>query len=109
MSDSQSNSAVAEARTTKPRKAPPYQVILLDDQEHTYDYVMEMLKQLFGFGRPQAFMMADQVHNKGRAIVLTTTKEHAELKREQIVAFGADPRVADSKGSMSAVIEPVPQ
>ena len=41
-------------------------------------------------------------------IVLTTTKEHAELKRDQIHAFGADRLIARSKGSMSASIEPEP-
>jgi ATP-dependent Clp protease adaptor protein ClpS len=46
------------------------------------------------------------VHTKGRAIVLTTTKEHAELKRDQIHAFGPDPLLPRSKGSMSAIIEP---
>jgi ATP-dependent Clp protease adaptor protein ClpS len=39
-------------------------------------------------------------------IVLTTSKEHAEIKQEQIHAFGPDPRIARCKGSMSAVIEP---
>jgi ATP-dependent Clp protease adaptor protein ClpS len=40
-------------------------------------------------------------------IVLTTTKEHAELKRDQIHAFGPDPLSSRScAGSMSSVIEP---
>ena len=33
-------------------------------------------------------------------------KEHAELKRDQIHAFGADVRVPTCAGSMSAVILP---
>jgi ATP-dependent Clp protease adaptor protein ClpS len=39
-------------------------------------------------------------------IVLTTTKEHAELKRDQIHAFGPDKRIPRCAGAMSAVIEP---
>ena len=51
--------------------------------------------------------MALEVHNTGRVIVLTTTREHAELKRDQIHAFGPDPLCSkESKGSMSAYIEP---
>jgi ATP-dependent Clp protease adaptor protein ClpS len=46
------------------------------------------------------------VDGTGRVIVLTTTKEHAELKRDQIQGFGADKRIARCKGSMSATIEP---
>jgi ATP-dependent Clp protease adaptor protein ClpS len=38
--------------------------------------------------------------------VLTTTREHAELKRDQIRAYGKDGLVNESKGSMYASIEP---
>jgi ATP-dependent Clp protease adaptor protein ClpS len=91
---------------TKPRKVPPYNVILLDDDDHSYDYVIEMLQKLFGHPPEKAFRMAEEVDGSGRVIVLTTTKEHAELKRDQIHGFGADKRIARSKGSMSATIEP---
>ena len=49
--------------------------------------------------------MAKKIDKEGRAIVLTTTKEHAELKRDQIQAFGSDIRLARSTGAMSASIE----
>ncbi len=39
-------------------------------------------------------------------IVLTTTREHAELKRDQIHAYGKDALIAACKGSMWATIEP---
>jgi ATP-dependent Clp protease adaptor protein ClpS len=41
-------------------------------------------------------------------VVLTTTKEHAELKRDQIHGYGADRLIARSKGSMWSSIEPEP-
>ena len=47
-----------------------------------------------------------QVDASGRVIVLTTHKERAELKRDQILAFGPDARIASSTISMRAVIEP---
>jgi ATP-dependent Clp protease adaptor protein ClpS len=37
---------------------------------------------------------------------LTTTKEHAELKRDQIHAYGRDGLIERCKGSMWATIEP---
>ena len=47
------------------------------------------------------------MHRTGRCILLTTTKEHAELKQDQIHAFGPDPLSSkDCQGSMTAVIEP---
>jgi ATP-dependent Clp protease adaptor protein ClpS len=91
----------------KTKRQPPYNVVLLDDDYHTFDYVIAMLQQLFGYPREKGYQMALEVHTTGRVIVLTTSKEHAELKRDQIHAFGPDPLSArESVGSMSAIIEP---
>lgn len=91
--------------TRKPKRQPPYHVVLLDDDAHTYEYVIRMLKALFGFQEEQGYQLAKEVDSTGRVIVLTTTLEHAELKRDQIHAYGRDPIMAESKGSMSAVLE----
>jgi ATP-dependent Clp protease adaptor protein ClpS len=88
------------------KQIPPYHVILLNDDDHTYEYVIRMLGDLFGHSIERAFQMAKEVDKGGRAIVDTTTKERAELKQEQIHAYGADPLSKNSRGSMSAVIEP---
>lgn len=91
----------------KTRRQPPYNVILLNDDDHTYEYVITMLQKLFGYPREKGFQMAKEVDITGRVIVLTTNKEHAELKRDQIHAFGADPLSSGKcAGSMSAEIEP---
>jgi ATP-dependent Clp protease adaptor protein ClpS len=86
---------------------PPYNVVLLDDDDHSYQYVIQMLGELFAHSPEIGYTMAKEVDDTGRVIVLTTHKEKAELKRDQILAFGKDPIMARSKGSMSAVIEPV--
>ncbi len=89
------------------RHQPPYHVILLDDDDHTYQYVITMMQVLFGHPPEKGYQIAREVDTNGRAIVLTTTKEHAELKRDQIHAFGPDPLSSrNSVGSMSAIIEP---
>lgn len=93
----------------KPKRQPRYHVILWDDQHHTFDYVIAMVQQLFGFPVEKGFQIADEVNNRGRAIVLTTTREHAELKRDQIHAFGKDSQIQSCQGSMWATIEPVPE
>ena len=90
----------------KRQKQPKYHVILLDDSEHSYDYVVLMMKQLFRLPIEAGFQIAREVDKAGRAICLTTTREHAELKRDQIQAFGKDELVARCKGSMTALIEP---
>ncbi len=90
----------------KPRKVPRYHVVLWDSDDHTYEYVIRMLKDLFGYPFEKGYQMAKEVDTTGRVIVITTTKEHAELKRDQIHAYGPDRRIRRCKGSMYATIEP---
>jgi ATP-dependent Clp protease adaptor protein ClpS len=97
----------AEKKRTKPKRQPPYNVILLDDNDHSYAYVIHMLQKLFGHPIEKGYELAKEVDASGRAIVLTTTREHAELKRDQIHAFGKDDLIDGCKGSMSATIEPI--
>jgi ATP-dependent Clp protease adaptor protein ClpS len=85
---------------------PAYNVVLLDDDDHTYDYVIEMLQALFVFSLDQAYQHAVEVDTQGRTILLTCTLSEAEFARDQVHAFGPDRRMPQSKGSMSAVIEP---
>ncbi len=96
-----------DARTDERTKQPRYwNVVLLNDEEHTYEYVIRMMQDVFAHGVEKAFKIAKTVDKDGRAICMTTHKEHAELKRDQIHAFGRDALMAESKGSMSAIIEP---
>jgi len=90
-----------------PKREPLYNVVLLDDDEHTYEYVIRMLSHLFGHSVEDSYRMACEVDRTGRVIVDTTHRERAELKRDQIHAYGADPRLRHSRGSMRAVVEPV--
>jgi ATP-dependent Clp protease adaptor protein ClpS len=100
----------AQARAdSKPKRQPRYNVVLWDDDDHTYEYVIRMLGQLFAHPLERAYQMAVEVDTQGRVIVLTTTLEHAELKRDQIHAFGKDAQLTRSKGSMKATIEPAPE
>ncbi len=97
---------VVPHRRKKPKKQPAYHVVLLDDDDHTYEYVIGMLRKLFGCTTGKAYQLACEVDNSGRVIIDTTTLERAELKRDQIHSFGRDWRIARCAGSMSALIEP---
>jgi ATP-dependent Clp protease adaptor protein ClpS len=92
----------------KKREVPRYHVILWDSDQHTYDYVERMLRELFGHTKEQCRKMAETVDAEGKVIVLTTTKEHAELKRDQIIAYGKDELMKNCKGSMHSTIEAAP-
>ena len=95
---------VEEAQQT--RRQPPYHVILMNDDDHSYDYVIKMLKEIFGHPEEKGYLLAKEVDTRGRAIVCTTSLERAELKQEQIHAYGPDPRIPRCSGSMTAEIEP---
>jgi ATP-dependent Clp protease adaptor protein ClpS len=91
----------------EPKKQPRYNVVLWNDDDHTYAYVITMLLEIFAYPVEKGYQMAQEVDNQGRVVVLTTTMEHAELKRDQIHAYGKDALIAGCQGSMSASIEPV--
>jgi ATP-dependent Clp protease adaptor protein ClpS len=85
---------------------PMYHVILLNDEDHTYDYVVEMLTKIFAFSETRAFSHAVEVDTKGTTILITCELEKAEHKRDLIHSYGPDWRLARSLGSMAAVVEP---
>jgi ATP-dependent Clp protease adaptor protein ClpS len=87
---------------------PLYRVVLLDDNDHTYDYVIEMLQKLVIFTLDEAFRHAEEVDRNGRTVLITCELPQAEFARDQIHACGPDWRLPRSKGSMSAVVEPAP-
>lgn len=94
--------------SSKTKRQPPYNVIVLNDEEHTFEYVIELLTKIFSHSLLIAEKLTWQIHNSGRAIVLTTHKELAELKCEQVLEYGPDPRMSVSKGPLGCYIEPAP-
>lgn len=111
--EQQAASAVVEPETDvttgqETRRLPPYNVVILNDEEHTFPYVIELLIKLFHHPLPKAEELTLRIHTSGRAIVYTTHKELAELKRDQVTAYGPDPRMQVSKGPLRCYVEPAP-
>lgn len=116
MSEDGTTTAVAEPivskvtekkRDPKRKKQPRYNVILWDDNDHSYEYVINMMRQIFGYPYAKGVQLAKMVDSLGRCICLTTTKEHAELKRDQILSYGKDILIERCRGSMTATIEAI--
>lgn len=84
----------------------PWNVVLLDDQDHTYEYVIDMLGRIFGYPQERGFQLAREVDSKGRAIIATVHRELGELRVQQVRGFGADPLLTRSNGPMRAILEP---
>lgn len=90
----------------KEQLVPLHNVVLLDDNTHTYDYVIEMLEALFLHSELEAYRHAEEVDRTGRTVVITCELPQAEFARDQIRSYGPDPRLPASKGSMEAILEP---
>ena len=83
----------------------PWKVVLWDDDEHTYDYVIEMLVDVCSMSVEKALHHAKEVDNEKKTIIFTGELEHAEHIHDRISNYGADPRMEISKGSMTATLE----
>jgi ATP-dependent Clp protease adaptor protein ClpS len=92
--------------TRREEFVPLYHVVLLDDNDHTYDYVIEMLQKIFIFSAEQALRHAQEVDSMGRTVLITCELPEAEFARDQVQSYGRDWRLPRSKGSMSAIVEP---
>jgi ATP-dependent Clp protease adaptor protein ClpS len=83
-----------------------YHVIILNDEDHTVDYVVEMLQAVLGLSAPDALARTLEADRTGSSIVRTCALTEAEQKRDQIHAYGPDWRLPHSRGSVAALVEP---
>jgi ATP-dependent Clp protease adaptor protein ClpS len=80
----------------KPRPRGPgdglggaWRVIVLNDDHNTFDHVAKSLAQFIpGCSLDQGYRVADEIHNRGQAIVWTGPKEIAEHYHEQLGSAG---------------------
>lgn len=93
-------------QSTKDQLSKLYHVIILNDDEHTFDYVIEMLQAVFAISYSAALSHTMEADATGSSIVLTTSLEEAEQKRDQVHAYGPDWRMPNSRGSVAALVEP---
>ena len=85
--------AVAEPkvkRKTKPHRNPRYAVIVENDEDHTFSYLVDVLRAVCAHTKEDAERLTDKIDKTGRAAVWTGPLEVAELKRDQIREFGPD-------------------
>jgi ATP-dependent Clp protease adaptor protein ClpS len=92
---------------TKTRRQPPYAVILHNDDINSMDFVVSVLRKVFGYTVEKCVDLMIEAHEKGRSVVWIGAREVAELKADQIHSCGADP-VAKQKGAqpLGVSVEP---
>lgn len=82
-----------------------WRLVLIDDDDHSYEYVIEMLGMIFSYGREKSFALARIVDTDGRVTLMTGEHDACMAKQSQVHAYGADPRIPHCKGSMTAIVE----
>jgi ATP-dependent Clp protease adaptor protein ClpS len=80
-------------------------VVLFDDEDHTYDYVVEMLTHCCEMSRDAAFYCALEVDMTGRTIVYYGDLDSCKTVCSKILTYGPDHRMPHSMGSMNAEVQ----
>jgi ATP-dependent Clp protease adaptor protein ClpS len=83
-----------------------YHVIILNDDDHTIEYVVEMLQAAIGLSASDALARTLEADSTGSSIVRTCALSDAERKRDLIHAYGPDWRLPRSRASVAALVEP---
>ena len=114
MAETTTEPNVAEPRTkprsdTRTRRVPPYNLIVANDDNHSMEFVVGVLRKILGIPMERAVELMLEAHTSGRAVIWTGPREVAELKAEQVHTFHEvrDRDKADL-GPLSCVIEPAP-
>jgi ATP-dependent Clp protease adaptor protein ClpS len=66
----------------------PWIVIVWNDPINLMSYVTLVFQKLFGYSREKATQLMLQVHNEGKAVVSSGTREKAELDVARLHAHG---------------------
>lgn len=69
------------------RHEPLWDVIVWNDPVNLMTYVTLVLQRIFGFPRPLAEKLMMEVHQRGKAVVATETREKAELHVHQLHGY----------------------
>jgi ATP-dependent Clp protease adaptor protein ClpS len=75
-----------KAARPRPRRLPPWNVLLHNDDVNDMVYVADTITQLTSLKRQEAVLRMLEAHNTGLALLLTTHREHAELLCEQFAS-----------------------
>jgi ATP-dependent Clp protease adaptor protein ClpS len=97
---------IKEIVSKKVQKMPPWNVVILDSPNHSFEYVIILFCKIFGKSFDQAKELTFEVHEKKRAIAATCSKERAELYKQQVDGLGPDKMIKHCTTSIGCTIEP---
>ena len=100
-----SDTVVEEETTVDHRISPHWNVILWNDAHHTFEFVIGMITKIFKKELEEALVHTLEIHEKGRSILTTCSKERGLLYLEQISTMHE--RHSDKDlGPLNCTIEP---
>lgn len=67
----------------KPRRLPPFKVLLHNDDVNTFEHVIKTILMLTTLSPEDAIVRTIEAHESGLALLLVTHRERAELYVEQ--------------------------
>lgn len=95
-----------EVTETRTRRQPPYAVILHNDDSNSMDFVVMVLRKVFGYTLEKCVGLMLEAHEKGKAAVWIGALEVAELKADQVRSCGSDPFVKKGGHPLGVSVEP---
>ena len=86
----QADSAVQERAEHKKQEPKLYNVILLNDDYTTMEFVMHVLETLFQKSPAEAYRIMMHVHRNGRGLAGVYTYEVAETKAQKVASLASE-------------------
>lgn len=79
---------LAERPSTRPTELVVWVTIVWDDPVNTMSYVTHVFRTYFGYSKSKAKRLMLQVHNEGRAVVSSGTREAMETDVSAMHSYG---------------------
>lgn len=70
----------------KPEVPPPWRILLHNDEVNLFEIVIRLLHRLTPLSMEEAYQRTQEAHTCGKAVLLSTHKERAELYVEQLTS-----------------------
>jgi ATP-dependent Clp protease adaptor protein ClpS len=80
--------AEAEAPAEVPERDRPWRTIVWNDPVNLMTYVTYVFRTYFGYPEPVAHRLMRQVHEEGRAVVSTGSREQMEVDVQAMHSYG---------------------
>ncbi len=82
----------------KPKKLPPYKVLLHNDEVNTFEHIIQSILKLTTLAPQEAVLRTIEAHETGVALLLMTHRERAELYTEQFASLKVTTTVEPAEG-----------